>query len=118
MCRSAGGGLLADLANSYGVGTASVSNDPLEAVKDADVVYTDVWASMGQKEEAEKRKRVFKDFQVHSVMLQAPVCRSPGLCTCTECIVASFDQQLHNSVTLFVAAPFRSRGVRCRWTRP
>ena len=33
-------------------------------MKGADVVYTDVWASMGQKEEAEKRKRVFKDFQV------------------------------------------------------
>ncbi len=34
--------------------------DPKEAVKGADVIYTDVWASMGQKEEAEKR---FKDFK-------------------------------------------------------
>lgn len=36
----------------------------LQAVKNADVVYTDVWASMGQKEEAEKRKQIFKSFQV------------------------------------------------------
>lgn len=53
-----------ELANSAGIGRTSISNDAWEAVKGADVVYTDVWASMGQKEEAEKRKRVFKDFQV------------------------------------------------------
>ena len=46
------------LANASGVGTAAVDNDAFNAVKGADVVYTDVWASMGQKEEAEKRKRV------------------------------------------------------------
>jgi diphthamide biosynthesis methyltransferase len=54
----------AELANAAGVGRTTISNDAWEAVKGADVVYTDVWASMGQKEEAEKRKRVFKDFQV------------------------------------------------------
>lgn len=36
----------------------------LQAVKGADVVYTDVWASMNQKEEAETRKQQFKGFQV------------------------------------------------------
>ena len=41
-----------------------ISNDPKEAVKGADVVYTDVWASMGQKEEAETRKELFKGFMV------------------------------------------------------
>jgi ornithine carbamoyltransferase len=50
--------LRAALANSSGIGTAAVNNDAYDAVKGADVVYTDVWASMGQKEEAEKRKRV------------------------------------------------------------
>ncbi len=37
------------------------------------MVYTDVWASMGQKEEAEKRKRVFKDFQVSCFDIYAEV---------------------------------------------
>jgi ornithine carbamoyltransferase len=43
-----------------------VINDPVEAVKDADVVYTDVWASMGQESEAEKRKKIFAPFQVNA----------------------------------------------------
>ena len=36
-----------------------------EAVSGADVVYTDVWASMGQEQEAEERKKIFKNFQVN-----------------------------------------------------
>ena len=39
-------------------------NNPEEAVKGADVIYTDVWASMGQEKEAEKRREAFKNFQV------------------------------------------------------
>lgn len=47
----------------------SVINDPEAAVKDADVVYTDVWTSMGQEEEADKRKRNFEGFQVNTELL-------------------------------------------------
>jgi ornithine carbamoyltransferase len=44
-------------------------NDPVEAVKGADVVYTDVWASMGQEAEAEKRKKEFEGFQVNAALM-------------------------------------------------
>ncbi|WML28031.1 ornithine carbamoyltransferase [Neobacillus sp. OS1-33] len=42
-----------------------ITNDPLEAVKGADVIVTDVWTSMGQEEETEKRLKAFQGFQVN-----------------------------------------------------
>ncbi len=42
------------------------TEDVLEAAKDADVLYTDVWASMGQEGEAEERKKIFKGYQINS----------------------------------------------------
>jgi len=45
------------------------TNDPAEAVKNADVVYTDVWASMGQEQEQLKREAAFKEFQVNRELL-------------------------------------------------
>lgn len=47
-----------------GVGKIEITNDPIEAVKGADVIYSDVWASMGQKDEAEYRRKAFQGFQV------------------------------------------------------
>jgi ornithine carbamoyltransferase len=49
---------------------ASVCHDPFEAVKGADVIYTDVWASMGQEAEAEARKQVFRPFQVNAELVK------------------------------------------------
>jgi ornithine carbamoyltransferase len=46
-----------------------VTNDPAAGVKDADAVYTDVWASMGQEGEAEERKRIFQPFQVNEDLM-------------------------------------------------
>ncbi|MCP4670523.1 MAG: ornithine carbamoyltransferase [Desulfobacula sp.] len=45
------------------------TNDPKEAVKEADVVYTDVWASMGDEDELSKRINDFKGFQVNKELL-------------------------------------------------
>jgi ornithine carbamoyltransferase len=47
-----------------------LTHDPVEAVRDADVVYTDTWTSMGQELEAVKRRRDFQAFQVNSTLLQ------------------------------------------------
>jgi ornithine carbamoyltransferase len=44
--------------------TCTITNDPYEAVHDADAVYTDVWASMGQEAESETRTRLFRPYQV------------------------------------------------------
>jgi ornithine carbamoyltransferase len=46
-----------------------ILNDPVEAVKDANIVYTDVWASMGQEAETEDRAAVFADYQVDSELM-------------------------------------------------
>jgi len=43
--------------------------DPVAAVRDADVVYTDVWTSMGQEQEYERRRRAFQGFQVNPELL-------------------------------------------------
>ncbi len=43
-----------------------ITQDPVEAIKDADVVYTDTWVSMGMEEEKEERQRVFMPYQVNA----------------------------------------------------
>jgi ornithine carbamoyltransferase len=46
-----------------------VYRDPYDAVKDADIVYTDVWASMGQESEYNERRRIFKSYQVNRELM-------------------------------------------------
>lgn len=52
-------------------GDLLVTEDILEACKGADVLYTDVWASMGQESEAKKRQRIFKDYQINNAAVEA-----------------------------------------------
>ena len=56
----------------------SSTNDPAEAIKDADVVYTDTWTSMGQEKEAAKRRRDFKEFPGEQGDAQARLARRAG----------------------------------------
>ena len=58
-------------ARGAGISTIEVLHDPQTAVADADVIYTDVWASMGQKDEAEAREKVFAPYQVNSTLMAA-----------------------------------------------
>ncbi|NJE26733.1 ornithine carbamoyltransferase [Thermococcus sp. MV5] len=51
-------------------GSFELLHDPIQAVKDADVIYTDVWASMGQEAEAEQRKKIFAPFQVNKDLVK------------------------------------------------
>jgi ornithine carbamoyltransferase len=51
-------------AREVGISDITITHELKDAVKNADVIYTDVWASMGQKEEAETRQKLFADFQV------------------------------------------------------
>ena len=58
-------------AKNEGLSEINVSHDPYDAVKGSDVIYTDVWASMGQKEEAKQRFRDFSTFQVNAELMAA-----------------------------------------------
>jgi ornithine carbamoyltransferase len=58
-------------AQDAGLSEISISHDPMDGVKGADVIYTDVWASMGQKEEADERRRIFEPFQVNDSLMSA-----------------------------------------------
>jgi ornithine carbamoyltransferase len=60
----------AEIAEETG-GFVEVLADPQSAVKGAHVVYTDVWASMGQEEESEERSLVFRPYQVNRALLDA-----------------------------------------------
>ena len=58
-------------SSGAGVSSVSVSHDPTNSVKNTDVVYTDVWASMGQKDESEMREKIFQPFQVNEELMAA-----------------------------------------------
>ncbi|KPK22761.1 MAG: ornithine carbamoyltransferase [Dehalococcoidia bacterium SG8_51_3] len=66
---------LLELAQSYAMESGTeilCTEDPRQAVHEADIVYTDVWTSMGQEDESEKRRRAFAGYQIDDeLMMQA-----------------------------------------------
>jgi ornithine carbamoyltransferase len=59
----------AEIARRTGA-TVELGSDPRAAVRGADVVYTDVWTSMGQEQEYERRRRAFQGYQVNAELLR------------------------------------------------
>jgi len=59
------------LAHESSISTIEITHDTVSGVNGADVIYTDVWASMGQKDEAESRSKIFSNFQVNSKMMES-----------------------------------------------
>jgi ornithine carbamoyltransferase len=53
-----------------GISKINISHNPTEAILNADIVYTDVWASMGQKDEAVEREKLFSSFQVNEDLIE------------------------------------------------
>lgn len=69
-------------------------NDPIAAVREADVLYTDVWASMGQEVEAEKRRKDFAAFQLNEKLLAA----SPAHSIVLHCLPAHRGEEITDAV--------------------
>jgi len=59
-----------DQIRQAGISNVEISNDPLDSVNGADVIYTDVWASMGQESEEAERKKKFESFQVNERLMK------------------------------------------------
>ena len=53
-----------------GISKINISHNPTEAILNADIIYTDVWASMGQKDEAAEREKLFSSFQVNEDLIE------------------------------------------------
>jgi ornithine carbamoyltransferase len=63
---------LLELARGYAMESGTeilCTEDPRQAVNEADIVYTDVWTSMGQEDESEKRRRAFSGYQIDDELL-------------------------------------------------
>jgi ornithine carbamoyltransferase len=81
-------------AQSQGIAQVKLISDPKEAVRSADVIYTDVWASMGQEAESETRKRVFKPYQVNAELLSG----APSHAIVMHCLPAHRGEEITDDV--------------------
>ncbi len=70
LCKVAGMNFLLCCPKGYEMENCEISHDPAAAVKDADVVYTDVWTSMGQEKETKKRLKDFAKYQVNAGLME------------------------------------------------
>lgn len=86
-------GQVLDFAKGYGE-NFELTDDILKAAEGADVLLTDVWASMGQEEEAEERKKIFAGYQINEKLLERA---NPGALV-LHCLPAHRGEEITNEV--------------------
>jgi len=72
----------------------STTNDPIEAVREADIVYTDTWTSMGQEAEKQQRLRDFHGFQISAALMA----RAPKNAIVLHCLPAYRDLEITDEI--------------------
>lgn len=72
----------------------SIEHDPLKAAQNADIIYTDVWTSMGQEKESYLRKKLFAPYQVNTSMMK----RAKSDCIFMHCLPAHRGEEVSESV--------------------
>ncbi len=84
--------VLSEARRIAGAGGARIEvvNEPAAAVENSEIVYTDVWASMGQESELSKRMEIFKDFQINAALLKHA---RPDACV-LHCLPAHYGQEI------------------------
>lgn len=75
-------------------GTLKILRNPEEGVHNADVIYTDVWVSMGQEKEEKERKRIFKDYSITSPLLL----KARSDCIVLHCLPAHKGEEIAEEV--------------------
>ncbi|MDO5696267.1 MAG: ornithine carbamoyltransferase [Eubacteriales bacterium] len=75
-------------------GKFEIHRVPIDAAKDADVVYTDVWSSMGMEEEAEKRQKAFAGYQVNAELMAV----TKAGCMVQHCLPAHREEEITEEV--------------------
>ena len=83
-----------EAAQAMSRGRIEVTADPAAAVADAGVIYTDVWASMGQEAEADDRKSVFMPYQVNADLLR----KAPADVIVMHCLPAHRGEEITDEV--------------------
>lgn len=86
--------LIARLQGDYSNWNITTTTDVDTAVKEADVIYTDVWASMGQEEEEAARKKIFEPYQINETLMA----KAPGHCQFLHCLPAHRGDEVTDGV--------------------
>jgi ornithine carbamoyltransferase len=98
LARPDGYGFPADFVKNYsahvGPKLPEETTDPAAAVRKADVIYTDVWTSMGQEAERDERLRIFAPYQVNAALLK----RAPAHAKVLHCLPAHRGEEITGDV--------------------